>query len=75
MYILQISLPDKLWSLRNHLAEHIHDVWSVCKISDGWVYAEVRNDNLKHHPCLKLYEDLSENEKRYDYNLAFETIA
>ena len=72
---LQISLPDELLSVRHQLAEHIHDIWSRDKVASGWVYGKTRNDCLKQHPCLKCYDDLSEEEKRYDYNLAFETIA
>ena len=71
----QVIVPDKLLSLRDSLAEHIHDVWSRDKVNSGWRFAEVRNNAAKEHPCLKSYADLSEGEKRYDFNLAFETIA
>ena len=68
-------VPDKLLSLRDSLAEHIHDVWSRDKVKGGWRFAEVRNNAAKEHPCLKSYAELSEEEKRYDFNLAFETLA
>lgn len=35
---------------------------------------QVRNDDRKHNPCLKAFEDLSEGERRYDYNMALETL-
>ena len=68
-------VPDKLLCLRDSLAEHIHDVWSRDKVRNGWRFAEVRNNTAKEHPCLKPYASLSEEEKRYDFNLAFETLA
>ena len=71
----QVIVPDKLLALRDSLAEHIHDVWSREKVKSGWRFAEVRNNTAKEHPCLKPYSDLSEEEKRYDFNLAFETLA
>ena len=71
----QVIVPDKLLSLRDSLAEHIHDVWSRDKVRNGWRFAEVRNNTAKEHPCLKPYASLSEEEKRYDFNLAFETLA
>ena len=36
---------------------------------------QVRNDDLKHNPCLKPFEELSEEERFYDYNMATQTLA
>ena len=70
----KVALPERLRFLRDKMAEHIHDVWSVSKIDSGWIYGDVRNDHLKQHPCLKSYANLSEEEKCYDFNLAFQTL-
>lgn len=52
--------------LLEKLARNTHDVWANQRISDGWRYGPARNDALKEHPCLVLYEDLDEMEKDYD---------
>lgn len=36
---------------------------------------KVRNDDLKHNPCLRPFEELSEEERYYDYNMASQTLA
>ena len=36
---------------------------------------QVRNDDLKHSPSLIPFEELSETERRYDYNMALETLS
>ena len=36
---------------------------------------QVRNDDLKHNPCLKPFEELSEEERFYDYDMATQTLA
>jgi ryanodine receptor 2 len=69
-----IELPPELLTLTERIAENVHDVWAVARITDGWTYGTVRNDASKQHPCLVPYEELSENEKEYDRNTAMETL-
>ncbi len=38
-------------------------------------FFQVRNDDLRHNPCLKPFEELSEEERFYDYNMATQTLA
>ena len=64
----------KLSALTEMLAENTHDVWAKNRIEEGWQYGEERNDNLKLHPCLIPYYELSESEKEYDRNISMETI-
>ena len=42
--------------------------------NQGWTYGEVRNDELKQHPCLIPYEELTEEEREYDRNTAIGTL-
>lgn len=52
----------------------MHEVWAQTRISQGWSYGPVRNDELKQHPCLIPYEELPEEEKEYDRNTAIGTL-
>ena len=49
-------------------------MWAQTRISQGWSYGPVRNDELKQHPCLIPYEELPEEEKEYDRNTAIGTL-
>ncbi|GHT28801.1 hypothetical protein AGMMS49574_03850 [Bacteroidia bacterium] len=80
MYKLQpldtgcIELSGDLLELTELLAKNTHEVWAQQRISEGWQYGEKRDDVLKLHPCLVLYEELPESEKEYDRNTAMETL-
>jgi len=50
-----------------------HDNWVKFKKSDGWVYGKEKNTELKTHPSLVPYEELSEYEK-YKDELFKETV-
>ena len=69
-----IKLPDELETLTEHLARNIHEVWAQSRMSQGWRYGEKRNDDLKTHPSLIPYEQLSEQEKQYDRDTALSTL-
>lgn len=69
-----IVLPSDLLELTEKIAENVHEVWSQNRITDGWKYGEVRNDERKETPCLIPYNELPESEKEYDRNTALETI-
>lgn len=69
-----VVLPHELAELAEQIARNVHEVWSAGRIEDGWSYGEVRNDTLKHHPCLIPYEELSETEKEYDRHTSQETL-
>ena len=70
----KITLPEELLELTEKIAENVHEVWSLGRIKDGWTYGEERNDAEKKHPCLVPYDQLTETEKDFDRNTAFETI-
>ena len=44
------------------------------KIDEGWRYGEERDDDYMLHPCLTQFERLPPAEKRYDVQLALQTL-
>ena len=58
-----VKLPEELDSLVEIIAKNVHEVWAQNRISEGWSYGSVRNDEIKQHPCLIPYENLTELEK------------
>lgn len=70
----KVKLPEELDSLVEIIAKNVHEVWALNRITEGWSYGSLRNDELKQHPCLVPYEDLTELEKDYDRNTAIETL-
>lgn len=69
-----IRLPEELNELIEQIAKNVHEVWAKNRIDEGWTYGAERNDELKQHPCLIPYEELSEIEKDYDRNTAISTL-
>ena len=69
-----VKLPKELEQLAEQISKNVHEVWAETRISQGWTYGEQRNDELKTHPCLVPYEDLSEEEKEYDRNTSIGTL-
>lgn len=69
-----VELPSELMPLTEQMARNVHEVWAQTRISQGWTYGPVRDDERKLHPCLVPYEDLPESEKVYDRNTAMETL-
>jgi hypothetical protein len=69
-----VELPKELIELGEAIAENVHNVWAQGRLSEGWTYGPVRDDQKKQTPCLVPYADLAEIEKAYDRNTAFETL-
>ncbi len=69
-----VNVPKALIDLSEKIAKNTHEVWSAGRIADGWTWGPKRDDQLKQHPCLVPYEDLSEEEKEYDRRTSMETI-
>lgn len=69
-----VVLPQELNGLAELIAKNVHDGWSARRIADGWTYGEMRDDAKRITPCLVSYEDLTEEEKAFDRNTAFETL-
>lgn len=69
-----IALPEELNPLVEEMAKNVHEVWARTRMEQGWTYGGERNDDLKQHPCLVPYEELSESEKVFDRNTSVETL-
>lgn len=69
-----VNLPPELENLVEQVAKNVHDVWASSRISQGWTWGPKRNDELKTHPSLIPYEELSEEEKQYDRDTAVGTL-
>jgi len=69
-----VSLPHPLERLVEVLAESNHDNWSAQRMRDGWTWGEKRNDDVKQHPGLVAYHQLTETEKEYDRITVRETL-
>jgi len=69
-----VTLAQYIESIRDKLAENIHEIWAMNKINAGWVFGEARDDINKRHPCLTSFERLPVSEKKYDITLALQTL-
>ena len=69
-----VVLPEELAALTEKIAENVHEVWAVGRMTEGWVYGKQKNNEAKTNPCLVPYSELSESEKEYDRNTALETL-
>lgn len=69
-----IELSEDIEELKELIAKNVHDVWALQRINEEWSYGEKKNSDLKQTPLLVPYEELSESEKEYDRNTAYETL-
>ena len=69
-----ITLPEALYGLTEEIARHVHDTWAQGRLAEGWQYGEKKDSDAKTTPLLVAYEDLSDSEKEYDRQTAFETL-
>lgn len=44
-----------------------HENWLKEKVTDGWVYGEEKNPELKTHPCCVPYDELPMEQRAKDY--------
>ncbi|KAH1010100.1 hypothetical protein HUJ05_004454 [Dendroctonus ponderosae] len=69
-----VGLPSYIESIKDKLAENIHEMWAMNKIEAGWAWGEYRDDLRHVHPCLVPFDKLPTAEKRYDSQLAVQTL-
>lgn len=72
--VSDVKLPEDLEQLVEKMSKNVHEVWAESRMKQGWKYGRQRNDELKTHPCLVPYEELSEEEKEYDRNTSIGTL-
>lgn len=58
-----------------HLASDLtpqesHEAWLEHKRAEGWTYGEVKNADLKQHPCFVPYAELPIEQRAKDYIFA-----
>lgn len=69
-----VELSEDLNELREAIAENAHDVWALERQAQGWTYGHQRNDELKQTPCMVTYSELPESEKKFDRDMAMNTL-
>ena len=69
-----VQLSEELLNLTEMIAENVHDLWAVGRISEGWKWGNVKDAEEKTTPLLVPYGELPESEKDYDRNSALETL-
>jgi hypothetical protein len=53
-------------ALQGNTPEKSHEAWLEYKRNEGWSYGPEKNVELKTHPCMLPYGDLSEEHKVKD---------
>ncbi|KAL3284793.1 hypothetical protein HHI36_018934 [Cryptolaemus montrouzieri] len=69
-----VTLTSYVESIKDKLAENIHEMWAMNKIEAGWQWGDYRDDMRHIHPCLVPFDKLPPAEKRYDSQLAVQTL-
>jgi hypothetical protein len=69
-----VDLPSDLDPLVELLAQHNHDHWAKRRLAEGWTYGTERRDELRTHPDLVHYDELTEEEREYDRTSVLETL-
>ena len=69
-----VELNEDLTDLREAIAENAHEVWAQNRQAEGWTYGPQRDDKLKQTPDMVPYADLTDGEKKYDREMAINTI-
>lgn len=69
-----VELTEDLNELREAIAENAHDVWAVERQAQGWTYGDQRDDSKKETPCMVPYSQLPDSEKKFDRDMAMNTL-
>jgi hypothetical protein len=70
----RVELPAEVMAVVERLARNVHEAWARERIADGWRWGPVRDDQDRRHPSLVPYEDLGEEERKYDRITVGETL-
>lgn len=69
-----VELAEELNELREAIAENAHDVWAAERQAQGWTYGPQRDDQKKETPCMVAYSQLPDSEKKFDREMAMNTL-
>ena len=69
-----VNLNEELNELREAIAENAHDIWAKERLAQGWSYGPQRDDAKKETPCMVEYSELPDSEKRFDREVAMNTL-
>lgn len=72
--LTDVELAEELYELREAIAENAHDVWAAERQAQGWTYGPQRNDQKKETPCMVAYSQLPDSEKKFDREMAMNTL-
>lgn len=70
----RIPLNADLKELAELLARNTHDIWAKERLRQKWKLGPKRDDKKKEHPGLVPFDELTENEKEVDRQVARQTI-
>ena len=69
-----VIVPEELMGLVEEMSRNVHEVWAKSRMDQGWSWGPQRDDELKTHPDLVPYDELTEEEKDYDRDTSMQTI-
>lgn len=72
--VKEVELDEQLLELTEAIAENAHEIWARKRYDEGWRFGPKRNDDKLQTPDMVPYSELSESEKYYDRDVAFNTI-
>ena len=72
--VSDVELVEDLSELREAIAENAHEIWARERQAQGWTYGAHRDDAKKETPCMVPYSQLPESEKKFDRDMAMDTL-
>lgn len=61
-----VKVNTELMQLMEKLAKNKHETWVAHCLEEGWVLGPERSAIVRTHPCLRPYEELSNEDKEVD---------
>ncbi|XP_067466542.1 ryanodine receptor 2 isoform X2 [Thunnus thynnus] len=72
--INKVVLPPQIEDIQEKMAENIHELWAMDKIDLGWTYGSVKDEGIKHDPCLVEFSKLPEQDRNHNRQIAQDTL-
>lgn len=69
-----IVLPKEIEAIADMLAENAHEEWAYARLSQGWTYGPMRDEQQKKSPFMLPYSELAQKDKATDYTTALNTL-